>query len=80
MKDEAFRVAEEREEMEKIKAVEIDPLWVEVQDEVIDTLLLAAKKKQGRSDMVCVGACGGGNVNTPQYLGLISSKFLDNLS
>ena len=47
MKDEAFRVAEEREEMEKIKAVEIDPLWVEVQDEVIDTLLLAAKKKTG---------------------------------
>jgi hypothetical protein len=80
MKDEAFKVVEQREEMEKVKAVEIDPLWVDVQVEVIDTFLLAAKKTQRRSDMVCVGACGGGNVNTPQYLGLISSKFLDNLS
>jgi hypothetical protein len=35
MQDEAFRVAEQRDEMEKMKKTEIDPLWVSVQSEVI---------------------------------------------
>ena len=35
MQDEALRVAEERDEMEEVKATEIDPLWESVQTEVI---------------------------------------------
>ena len=34
MQDEALRVAEERDEMEEVKATEIDPLWESVQTEV----------------------------------------------
>ncbi len=71
MKDEAFKVVEQREEMEKVKAVEIDPLWVDVQVEVIDTFLL-----QPKTD----GEWLRGPPPPPQYLVLISSKFLDNLS
>ena len=36
MQDEALRVAEERDEMEEVKATEIDPLWESVQTEAWD--------------------------------------------